>query len=200
MPKYTGMTEHAKHRLHQRSSLSVDEISDIMHQNMFINLGSKPGIPKAHLLIYSNKDHAWFVIVKDTINGDIITFLTEEYHTNLFGKIAQKAKDEVYNLTLSNQFNFATKPKRPAININISLGYNDVSGYRKVKKIYSIPYAEMPPTKEFFFNSSEYNNIKKMVFDGVHSGIIGNLLIGKDFHPIFLKVSFSKSDYVIIEI
>lgn len=200
MPKYIGMTDHAQLRLHQRSSLSVDEINELIHYKIYITLGSKPGIQKVHLLIYSVKDSAWFVIVKDIINGDIITFLTEEYHNNLFEKIEQSAKDEIYTLTLAWQSSITTPVKRTAVNINIALGYVDASGYRKVKKIYAIPYSELTTRKENFFESSEYHDLKKRVLNGVQSGNIGNISVGKGIEPLFLKISFSKSDFVIVEL
>lgn len=106
----------------------------------------KPGIQKAYLSIYSNNVNAWYV-VRDVVNGDVFTLLTENYHINLFCKITNSDK----NKHMKKQQNITfTVMKGIRNNINISLGFVDFYGAIKTKKIKSFPYNEKTFQRMFF--------------------------------------------------
>ncbi len=195
--KYIGMTDHARLRVKQRTVLSTDEVMSLLYNSSYVNLGSKPGIQKAHLLIYSSNENAWYVVVRDIVNGDVITFLTEDYHVNLFGKITDSDKKKAYEkATIYNTHS----NKRESKNINISLGFIDCDGAIKTKKIKSIPYDEKNISKDDFLLSQDFKDLVKQVKRGVESGEIGDVSICANYEPLFLKVAYSKGDYIIIDI
>lgn len=197
MVKYIGMTDHARLRVKQRTALSTDEVMSLLYSSSYVNLGSKPGIQKAHLLIYSNNENAWYVVVRDIVNGDVITFLTEDYHVNLFGKITDNDKKIAYEKAIKNNTH---SNRRNSKNINISLGFIDCDGAVKTKKIKSFPYDEKDISKDGFLLSQDFKTLVKEVNLGIESGEIGDVSIRANYEPVFLKVAYSKSDYIIINI
>ena len=53
---HTGITEHARLRLMQRSRLPLHVLTDMIDKREYVDLGSKPGILKEPILIYSRLD------------------------------------------------------------------------------------------------------------------------------------------------
>ena len=78
-----NLTDHAKQRIKERTKIDTKEITKIINNKKYIDLGTKPGILKRHLLFYSLVDDNYFVIIQDTVDGGILTVLTEEYQNNL---------------------------------------------------------------------------------------------------------------------
>ena len=195
--KYIGITDHARLRVKQRTVLSTDDVMSLLYSSSYVNLGSKPGIQKAHLWICINIENSWFVVVRDVLNGDVITFLTEDYHVNLFGKISDVDKKEAYEKATrhSSQSNGGESK-----NINISLSFVDCYGAVKTKKIKSFPYDGKNISKDAFLLSKDFKTLVKQVKSGVESGEVGDVFIGTNYEPVYLKVAYSKSDYVIIDI
>lgn len=49
------LTKHAKKRLKERTSLSVNAITKILDKEAFLNIGSKSGTQKEHLLFIASR-------------------------------------------------------------------------------------------------------------------------------------------------
>lgn len=50
------------------------------------------------------------------------------------------------------------------------------------------------------FLSQDFKTLVKQVKRGVETGDIGDVFICGNYEPVFLKVAYSKSDYIIIDI
>lgn len=70
----------------------------------------------------------------------------------------------------------------------------------KNKKIKSFPYDGKNISKDAFLLSKDFKTLVKQVKSGVESGEVGDVFIGTNYEPVYLKVAYSKSDYVIIDI
>jgi len=193
--KLTGITNHAKQRISERSTLSLYEIVDIVNAQRFEILGSKPGINKTHLLIYSIPDNAWFVLVRDCLNGDVLTLLTEAYHVRLFGQISDHQKKRAYYIA-THGFDEKNKINKK---ISLFLGYIDVSGKSKTKRIWRGHYEDFQFSRERFLDSSELqkimNTLRTWKKSCAHAELPNNIETCS-----YLKVMFSDNDSTIIDL
>ena len=96
-------SSHAFERVLQRTKLSPFDIAKIIDVKACIDLGSKPGILKRHVLFYSTVDSAFFVAIQDVIDGTIITLLPLEYHDNLAWPVAEEQKQAAIVLSESSK-------------------------------------------------------------------------------------------------
>lgn len=193
--KLTGITNHAKQRISERSKLNLYEIVDIINAQRFEILGSKPGINKIHLLIYSIPDNAWFVLVRDSLNGDVLTLLTEAYHVRLFGQISDQQKKRARYIA-THGFNENNKINKK---ISLFLGYVDVSGKNKTKRIWRGHYEDFQFSCEAFLHSSELQQIMNALRTGKRSSAHAELPDNIETCS-YLKVMFSDNDNMIIDL
>ncbi len=88
---------HAFMRVRQRTSLSCEEIANILDSKLVVNAGKQPGFNRNHLLFYSHRDRDYFVAIQDSLTGTVVTILPLDYHQNLAWKISdaecEKAKE-----------------------------------------------------------------------------------------------------------
>lgn len=83
MPLEADFTYHAARRAEQRVSLSPDELRLMIDDGHTVNIGQEPGFNRRHLLLYSIPDEAHFVVVQDSLRGQVVTVLPLAYHENL---------------------------------------------------------------------------------------------------------------------
>jgi len=89
MQVFTHFTHHAFDRITERTKLSCEDISFILDNKLVVNMGCKPGMPRQHLLFYSDLDDEYFVAIQDEMSGTIVTILPLEYHANLAWKVSE---------------------------------------------------------------------------------------------------------------
>ncbi len=130
--------KHAKQRIKERTKMTTQDISNLLGRGVHVNLGSKPGIHKSHLLLYSVVDSQYYVLVQDKNNGDIISFLPLEYHENLAWKVPEEHR--VLALEKATKFN-VDKLSQPVITtqttlplFNVCYKYDSGCGHFKTKK------------------------------------------------------------------
>ena len=138
------LTRHAKQRIKQRTTFGKEELTIILKRKLYVNLGTKPGLHKAHLLVYSVKDDGYFVLVQDINNGDIITIWPEEYQNNLSIKITdadkQKVKELMENLEAIDDSSFTA-----------NVVYIDEKGNNRTKTILKFRTENSIPLTEKYF-------------------------------------------------
>ncbi|WP_227514835.1 hypothetical protein [Raoultella ornithinolytica] len=161
---YTGITDHARLRLMQRSRLPLHVLTDMIDKREYVDLGSKPGILKKHILIYSRLDEGWYVLIRDITSGCIVTVLPENYHDSSFIKIKESDKKSAYDLA------FKVRALRPEL-ISINLCYNDLDGYRHSKNIYSIPISQVEVSQESFLKSKFIKLLKRKIRENNARGL-----------------------------
>lgn len=162
------LTRHAKQRIEERTTLNKEELTIILKRKLYVNLGTKPGLHKTHLLVYSVKDDGYFVLVQDINNGDVITIWTEEYHNNLAMKITdehkQKAKSLMENLEAVDDFSFTA-----------SAVYIDEKGNNRSKKLLKFRTENSIPLTEKYF-----------IDNFIKNGKIKEAVKEKGFNPNFI--------------
>ncbi|EIX9053349.1 hypothetical protein MLE16_004081 [Klebsiella oxytoca] len=189
---YTGITDHARLRLMQRSRLPLHVLTDMIDKREYVDLGSKPGILKKHILIYSRLDEGWYVLIRDIISGCIVTVLPENYHDSSFIKIKESDKKSAYDLA------FKVRALRPEL-ISINLCYNDFDGYRHSKNIYSIPISQVEVSQESFLKSKFIKLLKRKIRENNARGLFfDEHTIEPGYTPLFLNVRFSPDKYKIL--
>lgn len=161
---YTGITDHARLRLMQRSRLPLHVLTDMLDKREYVDLGSKPGILKEHLLIYSRLDERWYVLIRDITSGSIVTVLPENYHDSSFIKIKESDKQSAYDLA------YKGRGSRSEF-ISINLCFNDFDGYRYSKKIYSIPVSQVDLSQESFLKSKFIKLLKRKIRENIARGL-----------------------------
>ena len=189
---YTGITDHARLRLMQRSRLPLHVLADMIDKREYVDLGSKPGILKKHILIYSRLDEGWYVLIRDITSGCIVTVLPENYHDSSFIKINESDKKSAYDLA------FKVRALRPEL-ISINLCYNDFDGYRHSKNIYSIPISQVEVSQESFLKSKFIKLLKRKIRENNARGLFfDEHTIEPGYTPLFLNVRFSPDKYKIL--
>lgn len=189
---YTGITDHARLRLMQRSRLPLHVLTDMIDKREYVDLGSKPGILKKHILIYSRLDEGWYVLIRDITSGCIVTVLPENYHDSSFIKINESDKKSAYDLA------FKVRALRPEL-ISINLCYNDFDGYRHSKNIYSIPISQVEVSQESFLKSKFIKLLKRKIRENNARGLFfDEHTIESGYTPLFLNVRFSPDKYKIL--
>ncbi|MPU36716.1 hypothetical protein FK479_23315 [Klebsiella quasipneumoniae] len=189
---YTGITDHARLRLMQRSRLPLHVLTDMIDKREYVDLGSKPGILKKHILIYSRLDEGWYVLIRDITSGCIVTVLPENYHDSSFIKINESDKKSAYDLA------FKVRALRPEL-ISINLCYNDFDGYQHSKNIYSIPISQVEVSQESFLKSKFIKLLKRKIRENNARGLFfDEHTIEPGYTPLFLNVRFSPDKYKIL--
>lgn len=122
-------SRHAGERVAQRSRLSCFEIAMILEARAYVGLGTKPGINREHLLFYSPPDEAFFVLLRDTIDGTVVTVLPLEYHERLAWAVSPAALASARTLAAQRSHSTASRTA-PAV-IRISVHYLDAAGKQK---------------------------------------------------------------------
>lgn len=89
---HSGITKHAKKRIGERTSLTDEQVLDILNGGGAVSLGSKPGINKCHDLFYSSLDKKHLVCIRDSIDGSLLTVLPIEYHANTAWVVTEEQK------------------------------------------------------------------------------------------------------------
>ena len=185
---HTGITVHARLSLMQRSRLPLHVLTDLIDKREYVDLGSKPGILKEHILIYSRLDERWYVLIRDITSGCIVTVLPENFHDSSFIKIKESDKKSAYDLA-----NKVRAPRSEFISINLC--YNDFDGYRHSKKIYSIPLSQIDVSQDTFLKSKFIKQIRENIARGLS---FDEQMIEPGYTPLFLNVKFSPDTYKIL--
>jgi len=74
------ITDHAKERIEERTSLFVEEVVEKLLKDKYYPIGEDNQLNHTHKIIYSELDKELFVIIQDSSNEDIITCLPLDYH------------------------------------------------------------------------------------------------------------------------
>ncbi len=89
----TQLTDHAKMRLKERTSLDESAFVAQLANYQTVSVGYRRGVNHWHRLFFSAADRCHFVAIQDISNGDIITILPLDYHENLAWRIDEVAKE-----------------------------------------------------------------------------------------------------------
>ena len=110
----TQLTEHAKLRLNERTSLSESEFVAQLTNYQTVSVGYRPGVSHWHRLFFSVADRCHFVAIQDISNGDIITILPLDYHENLAWRIEENSKESaIYKAAPEIHAELYPPPSRP---------------------------------------------------------------------------------------
>ena len=143
MQSFTHFSRHAFDRIGQRTSLSCEEIAEILDRRLVINTGRKPGFNKNHLLFYSHRDRCCFVAIQDELTGTVITILPLDYHENLAWKVSEIDCQKAMDTFLSAPPVVRQAPSELPKVFVISGHFLDEAGRQKTKvllKLSCVPY------------------------------------------------------------
>ena len=123
--KLHGITDHAIDRIHERTRLTRQNVTDILNSKAYVNMGSLPGINKEHLLFFSTLDKDFFVLVRDKLNAEVLTCLPIEYHKNTAWVISEEHKKQA--LRLAPKVDIAIHNLPPFVYIGVAFSENDLN-------------------------------------------------------------------------
>ena len=91
MQQFTHFSRHAFQRLTLRTHLSFETAAGILDKRLFVDTGTEPGFNREHLLFYSAPDDSFFVAIRDSQTGSVITILPLDYHENLAWRVSDES-------------------------------------------------------------------------------------------------------------
>lgn len=100
---YTSLefTPHGGRSFNDRSRMTKEELNDIVMNSKTVLLGIEKN--RRHELLYSPLDNDYYVIIYDYTVGQIVTFLYDDFHSNIAWAISQEAMMEARRLTLEEE-------------------------------------------------------------------------------------------------
>ena len=114
----------------------------LVEARAYVRLGTKPGINREHLLFYSPPDDAFFVLLRDAIDGTVVTVLPLEYHERLAWAVG--AAELTSAMTLAARRSSAAESKAAPAVIRISVHYLDAAGKQKTTQVEKLDAARWP--------------------------------------------------------
>lgn len=130
---FTNFSYHALKRLRQRSSLTFEHLGRLLDRGAFVNLGTKPGIRREHLLFYCAMDDECFVAIRDEATGTVVTVLPLDYHANLAWAVPSQHCDTARRLWTEVESSLdEPDPVRPST-FRVSVLFLDADGRQKAK-------------------------------------------------------------------
>ncbi len=135
MQSFTHFSRHALVRAAQRTSLSCEDIAEILDRKLVVTIGITPGFNRKHLLFYSVPDDDYFVAVQDGLTGTVVTILPLDYHENLAWKISNVDCEKAKDIFLAAPPLVKQDPSKPSKAFIISGHFIDENGQQKTKLI-----------------------------------------------------------------
>ncbi len=139
MQSFAHFSRHAFVRIAQRTSLSCEEIAEILDRGLVVNTGRKPGFNRNHLLFYSHRDRDYFVAIQDGFTGTVVTILPLDYHENLAWKIGEADCEKAREVFLAAppliKRGPSEPPKEPPKVFVINGHYVDENGRQKTRAL-----------------------------------------------------------------
>jgi hypothetical protein len=189
---FAHLSWHAFKRVRQRTSLSCEEIANILDNKLVVNTGKQPGFNRNHLLFYSLRDDDWFVAIQDGLTGTVVTILPLDYHQNLAWKVSQADCEKAKELFLTAQL-----PKLDAVSalpkvFLISGLFLDDHGRQKARlllKTSSAPYeddvAKFLADDDVFGRIGDLASAKEIPFERMFSLVIRH---GRNGNPVVIDL------------
>lgn len=87
---FSQLSNHAIKRMKERTQLTEYQLTQILDNDLGVNTGTEFVFKRDHILIYSDIDDDFFVVIQDNITKVVVTILTIEYHQNLSWEIKNK--------------------------------------------------------------------------------------------------------------
>jgi len=110
---YTSLefTDHGERSFTDRSRMTKEELNDIVMNSKTVLLGVEKN--RRHELLYSPVDNDYYVIIYDYMVGQIVTFLYDDFHSNIAWVVSQEAMMEARRLTMNEYDSDAVTAKQP---------------------------------------------------------------------------------------
>lgn len=193
--KFSHISKHAHQRLSERVKFSTKELSFWLDNGIYHDLGSKPGIHKKHLLVYSAEDQNYFVVIQDQYDGEVITILPLEYHKNLAWEVSEVDKAKARNKAALMEAKTSSS-QIVGKTIVINAYYLNEDGNVRTKAIYKTPTKKATLNINEIMKSHELcAELRSKIDQMVMSELLGFVFrFGRDGDPIFVtagEVKFS---------
>lgn len=99
---------HASERIHERLSLNVDQVVEILDDEKAVEIGRTANTHKIHWLFYSVEDNECFIAIRDGISKTLVTVLPLDFSKKMVNdtmKIkARSLIDDRYTLTQFREY------------------------------------------------------------------------------------------------
>jgi hypothetical protein len=135
MQRFTYFSRHALHRLSQRSRLTFEHLARLLDAGAYVDMGTKPGMRREHLLFYSPLDDACFVAIRDESMGTIVTVLPLDFHATLAWPVSTDqcaAARDAFTRSASLVDELAQPPPRQT-SFRVTVHFLDANGRPKAK-------------------------------------------------------------------
>lgn len=188
MTRPAAFSDHAMERVASRTRMTPHEVAQRLWCGAHVNMGAKPGIPKEYLLIYSPLDDAFFVAVRCTVAGTVVTFWPLEYHENLAWKVADDLKEKARRAAER----YCETAKQGAADLEGGSGSStiyvmvhtpDADGRYRCKTFKKVDRSSVPAGSEYdlyyLLNRFERAELQKAAVDGAGGNLMVSVRIGK---------------------
>lgn len=189
-------TSHSLTKVKVRTELTALQVAWILHYRLALQLGTDVGTVKMRYLLWSPLDNDYFVILQDSLNGDVITLLPIDYHENLAYKIndvlRSRARELFPSMDTLNQLLEAQQKSKPT-HFFVNALYTDSEGLPKAKQIKVHPITDYCSTVEELMKSGlSKKEVQQMIasFDIDNESVTGlSIRIGRKGTPMYQPLS-----------
>ncbi len=98
MPNHK-LTNHARDRIDERTFVDEEMVLMALDNGLYLPLGREAGTNRSHELLYIKCEEEWFVVVRDVVTEEVITFLPADYHNRW--RISFQALQQAKSIALS---------------------------------------------------------------------------------------------------
>lgn len=187
---FTQLSHHASIRVSQRLTIPPACLSDFLDRGHYVSAGSVPGFNKEHLVFYSVVDTEYFVAVRNSLTGVVLTVLPltdrAKQSWNITDKMLATAKNKAVG------YDQTANQRTQSLKFIVSAHYIGHNNTRRSKLLCRVDAAKYRYDATTFINTDmcrltrdRFETIKPLMKEFITIGVQLGSVVGKD-HIVFV--------------